>query len=334
MQLNQNPLLVICGPTATGKTALGLYLAKLLNGEIISSDSRQVYKGLDVGTGKDIPRSSKLIVQNKRLHIKENTLHIGYRLKNNIPIWLVDIVSPDYVFNVGEYAKFAQIIIDDMYSRKKLPIIVGGTGLYIQSILDPLMHISIPPDTDLRRKLALYDTDKMREYLNSLDETKWKKMNQSDRRNPRRLARAIEIALWRKKTSHDRFTSQTRQFYSLLIGLTASLPLLKQLISIRIKNRVEHGFIREVRQQISNGNKWNLPALSATGYKQSKLFIEGHISMGEMTRQWQTAEYRYAKRQLTWFKRDKRIQWFDIGKPDIYQKIEDIVRKWYTASTI
>ena len=162
-------LLIIIGPTATGKTDLAIHLAQKYHGEIVSADSRHVYQGMDIGTGKDIDEKSKLKTpclsgrqENSKLQ-KNKKFSIGYRSKEGIPIWLVDIVPPDYQFNLGEYFKIAQQIIKDIWERKKLPIVVGGTGLYIKALLKPLTLIAIPPDADLRKqlnKLSLYQTSR------------------------------------------------------------------------------------------------------------------------------------------------------------------------------
>ena len=145
-------LLIICGPTATGKTALAIEIAQKYHGEIVSADSRQVYEGMDIGTGKDIPKNSKFQISNIKLNEKFNTCNIGFREKEGIPIWLVDVVEPDYQFNVGEYRNLARIVIQDIWNRGKLPIVVGGTGFYIHSIQSNAEFIDIPPDPKLREK--------------------------------------------------------------------------------------------------------------------------------------------------------------------------------------
>src|SRR3989338_4426614 len=150
-----NKLLIICGPTAIGKTELGIFLSRKFNGEIVSADSRQVYKGMDIITGKDLPVNSKFEIAqwapNSKLRVENQKLSVGYRLKDDIPIWLVDIVTPDYIFNVGEYALLVQKIIIDIWSRGKLPVVVGGTGFYIRAIIERIDTVIIPPDKSLRR---------------------------------------------------------------------------------------------------------------------------------------------------------------------------------------
>ena len=198
-----NKLLFIVGPTATGKTALALSLAKKFGGELISADSRQVYRGMDIGTGKDLPSNSELRIMNYELGIRSKKLKIGYRKRDEVPIWLVDIVEPDYVFNVGEYKHLAGEIIQDIQARKKLPIVVGGTGLYVRALLRPWDEIFIPPNAILRRKLDKLTVEELQIELKKITAEKFESMNHSDQNNPRRLIRAIEIETW-KSVRHPR----------------------------------------------------------------------------------------------------------------------------------
>ena len=144
-----NRLLVICGPTATGKTALAINLAKNFKGEIVSADSRQVYKGMDIGTGKDLPKFS---IFNFQFSIDKK--QIGYFLLEEVPVWLYDVVEPDYRFNVADYVECASRVIQDIWQRKKLPILVGGTGFYIKALIDGIETLGVPPDWKLREKLS------------------------------------------------------------------------------------------------------------------------------------------------------------------------------------
>ena len=209
-------LLIICGPTATGKTALALHLAKKFGGELISADSRQVYRGMDIGTGKDIDQKSKIKNQNEKLNpsftsplIKgrrggvNKKFTVGFRNKDEVPIWLVDIVEPDYVFNVGEFKQLAEAVIQDIWQRGKLPIIVGGTGLYVRALLRPWDGIFIPPNASLRQKLDKLTVEELQTELKKNTSEKFESMNHSDRFNPRRLVRAIEVEEWKKQNVHN-----------------------------------------------------------------------------------------------------------------------------------
>ena len=181
-------LLVICGPTAAGKTNLGLKLASLFNGEIISCDSRQIYQGMDIVTGKDRPAGSK----KKKRKIKDQTFH--YYLFGKIPVWGLDLVRPDKEFSAAHWVQYSQFVIKSIWQRKKLPIIVGGTGFWIKALLEKIDTIGVVPDYKLRKALVGIKPNRLFTKLKQLDAKRAKQMNQSDRKNPRRLVRAIEVA--------------------------------------------------------------------------------------------------------------------------------------------
>ncbi len=327
-----NKLLIICGPTATGKTDLGIFLAKKFDGEIVSADSRQVYRGMDIITGKDIPPNSELRTKNLELNIKDEKYSVGFRLKERIPTWLVDIVNPDYTFNVSEYRQLVHKVITDIWLRNKLPIMVGGTGFYIQSITGPIDTIDIPQDSKLREFLDKLPKKELQEKLKNLDKKKWKEMNNSDRNNPRRLVRAIEIANWKKENTFSENKEKTPKFQSLLvIGLAADKKTLYQRINQRIESRLKEGVLKEVKKLISKNYLDNLPSLSSTGYKELKNHIEGKIKLEEALKIWKNREHAYARRQMTWFKKDGRIVWFGIVDGDYINKIEKRVQEWYTS---
>jgi len=199
-------LLVITGPTATGKTALGIELAKKFDGEIISADSRQVYRGNDEETGKD----------------------------HSYPQWGIDIAKPGEDFSVSSFVDFAQKMIADIVARNKLPIIVGGTGLYIKELLIPSETLNIPMDTSLREKLDSYTLEHLQQELIKISPQKWQSMNVSDQKNPRRLIRAIEVVL---TPIRDSGRSQNDGRDILMIGLTGSREIIYQNIVARRKTR-------------------------------------------------------------------------------------------------
>lgn len=262
-----NKILIICGPTATGKTALAADLARQFNGELVSADSRQVYRGMDLTTGKDRPKGIK--------------------------IWLYDVVDPDEEFSVSHWAQLARGAIADIHDRNKLPIIVGGTGLYIKALLQPLTTIDIPPDQVLRRKLKDASVSALQNMIVRGD------MNDSDWNNPRRLIRKIEISRSPKsKEVHIAYDP-------LVIGLTAPLPVLDARIDERMTTRLKAGLSSEI-SCLQNYSR-DLPAMSAIGVN----------------------EHAYARRQLTWFKKQKDVRWFDVTNKDYGKEIASIVRAWY-----
>ncbi len=328
-------LLVICGPTATGKTSLGLSLARKFNGEIISADSRQVYQGMDIGTGKDLPRNSNFHYPVSNLRLKN--FQIGYYETKGIKIWLYDIVKPDYFFNVADWVKCAKLVIKDIYQRDKLPILVGGTGFYLKALIEGFETIGIPPDYDLRQKINSLSVKELKEKLKKLDLPRWKKMNKSDKENPRRLIRAIEVALFRQKNPFlaDKLKSQSKdkKLEILMIGLKATLKLLYQKIDKRVEERIKEGVEKEIRSLLMAGYDFEKSILGATiGYKEWKEYFTANVkkqTVKEIIYLWQLAEHHYAKRQITWFKKQKLIKWFDITQKGWQDKIEKLVDKWY-----
>lgn len=325
-------LLVICGPTAVGKTVLALSLAKKLRGELVSADSRQVYQGMDIGTGKDLPKNAKFEARNSKLQIKNQNFFYGYYDIDKIKIWLLDLVKPDQVFSVSHYHEVAQKTIGEIRSRKKLPILVGGTGLYIRSITEPIETIDIPPDIKLRQTLASMSTAELIQLLEEKDPQRLVRMNQSDSRNPRRLIRAIEIVTSQKNEipkSIQRTGEKNRQDI-LFIGLFASSEVLKYRIDKRVEERMTQGAVEEVKSLLAHGYGWHLPSMSAIGYREWQDHFLGKRTLKETVNLWKLHEYQYALRQLVWFKKNQQIHWFDMTKPDSQQQIEESVRKWYS----
>jgi tRNA dimethylallyltransferase len=317
--------LIICGPTATGKTKLAVKLAKLLEGEIVSADSRQAYKGMDIGTGKDIDQNSEIKKQTSIIQLKNSEIEIGFREKEGIPVWLVDMVKPDYNFNVSDYTKCARIVVEDISSRGKLPIIVGGTGLYIKALLETLDLIGIGQNNLLRKKIEKQTVEKLQKYLLESDATRFEKMNQSDQKNPRRLIRAIEIAEFMKH-NHRLKKELPVISDSLNIGLTAPIDQLKKNIEMRVHQRMQDGLVEEVTQLINAGYDWSLSSMSATGYQVWRKYFEEKKPLETIIKDIIQIEFQYAKRQLTWFKKMKNIRWFDVSTVGHQEKIVKYIK--------
>lgn len=260
-------ILVICGPTATGKTALGALLARRLGGELISADSRQVYRGMDLTTGKD---------------------------RVDVPTWLYDVVDPDEEFSVSHWATLAREAVADIHNRGKLPIVVGGTGLYIQALLHPFETMNVPPDKNLREKLQMLSVHELQEMVQRGN------MNNSDWNNPRRLIRKIETASYKAEPSLK------PKWDILQIGLTAPLTVLDARIDRRLKVRKASGLDDEIAV-LRKKYKADLPSMSAVDLN----------------------EHAYARRQLTWFKKQKNIHWFTV--PYEAKEVEKLVNAWYTT---
>lgn len=283
-------MLIICGPTATGKTSLAISLAKTFHGELINADSRQVYKGLDALTGKD--RSKE------------------------VPIWLYDIALTNEEFTVAHFVRLARQAIDDMYKRAILSIVVGGTGFYLRALTTSIDTIAVPPNPLLRKTLYAKSIEMLERQLQRIDGRRWGALNESDRKNPRRLIRAIEVAFDAQHIVQD-----TPNYDTLWIGLTAPLPILKQ----RIRERVAQRFDKAMTE-VRNG----LPPI--LGAEPLLSFTRGESTKEETLQKWAQAEYQYAKRQMTWFRKEKGIHWFDVSDPHIEQRIIDLVQSWYTRT--
>jgi len=308
----RHKILVICGPTATGKTTLGINLAKKFNGEIISADSRQVYGYMDIGTGKE--------------------------WGEGINIWGYDLVDPIENFSVSEYFKLMKVVIDDIWMRNKLPIIVGGTGLYIKSLIDGIPTVDIPKNDDLRNTLVDKTIDELFDKLAILDSSKAASLNLSDKKNSRRLIRAIEIAVWniengkQKQVVEDRKEVLDENVKTLFIGLTVPRDIHIKNIKNRVDKRMNEGFIDEVENLLKIGVSWKHQSMNSLGYKESEAFFKEGLTYEEFIDKWNKNEMKYVKRQLTWFKKDKRINWFDTTNNKYPKNVENLVEKWDNTS--
>ncbi len=293
--MKSDSALIICGPTATGKTALAAQLAQTLGGELISADSRQVYKGLDVVTGKDRPQG--------------------------VRVWGYDVVHPEEEWSVGQFVSQAAVWLEDIWQRQKLPIIVGGTGLYLKALVEPLSLITVKPDLSLRTRLEQLDRVGLQQRLQEVAPGRWERMNQSDRQNPRRLIRALEVEASPSlavKTPPPLAATDT-----LWIGLTLPRPELEAKISQRVQACLKSDYQAELVQIASLPS--DSPARSALGYE---LLLEwGKTSPDIVLNKWIRQDLAYARRQMIWFKKQSQIRWFDA------RQTEDIVKlisAWYS----
>ena len=297
-------ILVVLGPTATRKSELAVKLAKKFNGEIISADSRQVYKGLNIGTGK--------ITKKEMRGIKHHML---------------DVVSPKQIFTVSEWQKQARDKIKDILSREKLPIVCGGTAFYIKSVVDGVILPEVPPNLSLRKKLVDIRCPQLFEMLKKLDPKRAKNI---DRNNPVRLIRAIEIAKTLGKVPPIRQTQGKKVYEFLIIGLDLPDKKLKEKIHDRLLYRLKQGMIKEVQKLHKNGLSWKRLDQLGLEYRYIARFLQRKsTSEGEentepsMANVLETEIWHYVRRQRTWWKNDKRIRWFD---PQDFKKIEKDMR--------
>lgn len=336
-------IVVILGPTSTGKTDLALHLAKKFNGEIVSCDSRQVYKRLDIGTGKLpsnlLPFADAKVkaldigtgkMPEKGTNVKKGE---GWWEIDDVRIWMYDVENPKKQYTVADYVKDAKKVIEDVRKRGKLPIIVGGTGLYLKALLYGLSNLSISVDWKIRGELELLNLNKLQEKLKQLSINKWNSLNPSDSQNPRRLVRAIELQLGKTGKSSTAVKGLVKEFKILKIGLTASREILYQRSDERVLNRIKQGMIEEAQRLHKHG--LSLDRMRQLGLEYGILadFIEEKVkTQEELIKILQGKIHGYIRRQLTWFKREIEVVWFNIENKDFLKKVENIVAKWYYPS--
>lgn len=309
-------MLVIYGPTATGKTDLALQLARKLNGELISADSRQVYKGLDIGTGKVSFESQ----------VKKGK---GYWVVNGIKIHGFDLVDPGNQFTAADFIKFTNSSIIKITKRNKLPIIVGGTAFYIKAQIEGIGSFGIGSNPKLREKLEKSKTAQLFQKLLAQDPKRAAKMNESDRKNPRRLVRAIEITMSKSKPNTNYQQPATNY---LLIGLTATNEYLYQRVDKWLEARMNHGLEKEISALIKKGvnQKW-LESLGLE-YRWMTRYLQKKIGINEAKEKLKSDIHNYVKRQKTWFNKFPNIKLFDISSKNWQDKLEKTVEVCYTQS--
>ncbi len=321
-------LLVICGPTAIGKTSTGIKLAKKFNGEIISADSRQVYKGLDIGTGKDIENSS---IFNFRFSIRD--FEIGNYKIDGVPVWLLDMAYPDQQVTVADWLKGARKVIEKLDKENKLPVVVGGTGFYIKGLVEGIDTLGIKPNDNLRKKLNQWPVAELQKKLKKIAPDVFKKLNRSDKNNPHRLIRKIEIAQARKtnQVKKNKYANGVSRDV-LKIGLKAPKQVIYKRIDQRVKARLDQGLLEEIKNLLEEGYDWDDPGLNTLAYKEFEaIFAPGaEIStlLERRIKKWKFDEHGYARRQLTWFKADDQINWFDITENNRLDDLNELVHNW------
>jgi len=314
MKKNNNKLLVIVGATGTGKTKLAVKLAQVYNGEIISADSRQVYKGMDVGTGKDL--------QDYVLQVEKSIKSKVHKVTKKIPYHCIDVVSPKTEFNLGKYLKLANKAIRDIQKRGKLPILAGGTGLYAQAIVDGYDLSEVNPDKELRKKLESMSVEKLQKKLKKLDpdfDTIF---------NKRYLIRYIEIATKTKTKLKKLSVTKGNSYNSLILGIKFPREIINKRIDRRIIQRIEHEkMIEEVEGLHKEGVSWKRLESFGLEYKFVSQYLQNKLERDEMIEKLKIASHQFAKRQMSWYRRWERqgrcIEWIDG-----YSKGARAVKKW------
>ncbi len=286
-------LIVILGSTACGKTSWSIELAKKYHGEIISTDSRQIYKKMDIGTAKEPGEW------------RRNGLRKTYYI-DDIPHHLIDFLDPGKHFTVAEFRDKALKYCKMAYKNNRVPIIAGGTGLYIQSIVDNYRIPRVPPNKKLRQSLEEKTNQELMKLLEKMDQGAAKKI---DRENKRRVIRALEVCILSGETFSKLREKGEPLFEILQIGIKVPKEVLDRRIDDRVEEMMKMGLLKEVEALRRQKYGWHLPSMSGIGYRQFKPYFEGKISLDEAIKTLKRDTRRYARRQAAWFKRDDRIIW-------------------------
>jgi tRNA dimethylallyltransferase len=292
-------LIAIVGATATGKTALGIELAQRLDGEIIGADSRQVYRHMDIGTAKPTPEE-----------------------RAAVPHHLIDVVDPDEPFSLGTWLDLARAALDDIWSRGKQPILVGGTGQYIWALLEGWRVPRVPPDRELRDEL---ESRRPEELLAELRRVDPEAESYIDPRNVRRVVRALEVQVVTGKPFSYWRTKEPPVFGSLVIGLSLPREEIYRRIDARVDSMFAAGFVDEVKRLLDMGYGRELPSLSGIGYREIAEHLAGERDMASAIEGTKTGTHRLARHQNAWFKRsDERIYWVQAGETAVAEALKVI----------
>ncbi len=281
MAIQLPKILVVCGPTATGKSDLAVELALAFNGEVISADSRQTYKGLDIGAGKITKAEMK-----------------------GVPHHLLDVIDPKKIYSVEKFKDDGKKAIDDILHRGKLPIICGGTGFYIDALVSGEEFPAVPPNPKLRAALAKKTPEALIKMISKLDPKRAKAL---DPYNKVRIIRAIEIA---KVLGFVPKVKRKTRYETLYIGLTTERETLRKRIHDRLLKRIDAGMINEVKELRTKGLSWKRLHSFGLEYRYVALLLQNKLSQSEMLEKLEIEIAQFAKRQMTWFKRNKNVRWF------------------------
>ncbi len=303
------PLLVIVGPTAVGKTSLSLRLAEAFDGEVISADSRSFYLGMDIGTAKPTPEE-----------------------RARVPHYLVDIADPDETVGLAEYQDLAYAAIGDIRARRKLPLLVGGTGQYVQAVVEGWRIPRVPPHPDLREELETRAEEEspyaLHEWLRRLDPEAAREIHPH---NVRRVVRALEVCLVSGRRMSEQQGKEPPPYAVFQVGLTMDRELLYERADRRLDHMMEAGLVEEVRELWEAGYDWGLPAMSAVGYAEFEGYFEGEATLEEVVAEIRRGLRRLIRHQYSWFSLDDAdIRWFDVAETT-HEEVERVVRGWLTG---
>jgi tRNA dimethylallyltransferase len=299
----RDELIALVGPTAVGKTDLALWLGERLAVEVVSADSRQIYRGLDVGTAKPGPQE-----------------------RQTVPHHLVDIVEPGQILSLAEYQRLAYRAISDVQRRNRLPLLVGGTGQYVRAVLEGWRIPPVPPDEQLRAALQREaEAVGIEAFHARLREVDPQAAGAIDPRNVRRVIRALEVYYKTGRPISELQKKRPPPYRILKIGLTLPRPLLYRRIDERVERMMEKGLVAEVRELLRRGYSADLPAMSGLGYRQIAAYLRGETDLEQAVRQIKRETRRFARQQYVWFRlEDETIRWFDLGREDREAVLETI----------
>jgi tRNA dimethylallyltransferase len=300
------PVVVILGPTAIGKTGTAIQLGQRLNAEIIGADSRQIYKYMDIGTAKPTPAEQAAL-----------------------PHHMIDVVEPDIRYNVAQFTEAALGIIHKLHLQDKLPMVVGGTGQYITALIQGWQIPEVPPNPALRAELEeyaeRYGWQGLLERLRAVDPHHAEVV---DPKNLRRVIRAIEVSVMTGQTYSSFRVKQSPSYNVLEIGLDLERATLYDRADQRVDAMLEAGLVAEVEDLVRRGYDWHLPAMSSLGYLQIGQYLRGDISLAEASQQIKHATHHFIRRQYTWFRKyNPATQWF-IALPGCASQILPIIQGW------
>ncbi|MGM9844279.1 MAG: tRNA (adenosine(37)-N6)-dimethylallyltransferase MiaA [Muribaculaceae bacterium] len=300
------PLLVITGPTASGKTRRAVDVAKSLNGEIISADSRQVYRGMNLGTGKDLEEY------------------------DNIPYHLIDIAEAGEKYNLYRYLRDYQIAYNQIINNNRLPILCGGTGLYVESVLNGLVLPAVPQNDELRENLKDKNLEELKEILSKMKVLH----NTTDVDSCKRAIRAIEIQTYYEQHPKEAITAKPKPINNaVIIGVDIDRESRRDRITSRLKTRLDSGMVDEVKSLLDSGITPEDLIYYGLEYKYLTLYVTGHLSYCQMVNELNIAIHQFAKRQMTWFRgmerRGFKINWlkYDMPRMEFVDSVKDIISK-------
>jgi tRNA dimethylallyltransferase len=297
-------VLFVVGPTASGKSQLALEIARLACGELVSADSRQIYRFMNIGTAKSGPDD-----------------------REAIPHHLIDIITPDSVFSAGEYGRRARLAVEEIFSRNRLPVVAGGSGLYVRALADGLFDGHYRDESvrnGLRQRLNAEGMEALHRRLAEADPDAARKIHPND---GKRILRALEVITLSGKpiTSIQKEETRPPGFQPRLYGLDWPRDILYRRIDDRVDEMIRSGLVAEVETLVKKGYGPGHPGLDSVGYKEVLAYLNGDVSCNDMIHLIKTNTRRFAKRQMTWFRRDGRIRWIPVSEPAEWRGLADLV---------